>query len=138
MKQLMSTVGYRKSDCYLLFRWWCSRLSLLIIPCLVLRCPALNAPPNGRLHDYSCGNIYGSVCRIECNTGFILIGSNVRICNKRNDNEMYWTGSTTRCESKRFIIIMLEKKFLLRMEWPGYKTCIPLYTSLTNRLFARV
>lgn len=112
MKQLMSTVGYRKIDCYLFFRWWCSRLSSVIIPCLVLRCPVLYAPPNGRLHDYSCGHIYGSVCRIECNTGFILKGSNVRKCDKRNDNEMYWTGNTTRCESKRFIIIMLEKKIL--------------------------
>ncbi|XP_020621701.1 sushi repeat-containing protein SRPX-like [Orbicella faveolata] len=64
----------------------------------VLRCPVLYAPPNGKLHNYSCGNVYGSVCRIECNTGFTLKGSSVRKCDKRNNNEVYWTGTPTRCQ----------------------------------------
>lgn len=64
----------------------------------VLRCPVLYAPPDGKLLDYSCGNVYGSVCRIECNTGFTLKGSNKRQCQKKNSNDMYWTGTPTRCE----------------------------------------
>lgn len=67
----------------------------------VLRCPVLYAPPNGKLHDYSCGNMYGSVCRIECNTGFTLKGSKLRKCDKRNNHEVYWTGAPTICQSKR-------------------------------------
>ena len=118
LKQFMYTVGYnynRKCDYYLLCRWWCSCFASLIVPCLVLRCPVLYAPPNGKLHDYSCGNIYGSVCRIECNIGFTLKGSNLRKCDKRDNHEVYWTGAPTICQSKKLILRTVALPLLLRI-----------------------
>ena len=65
---------------------------------IVLRCPPLYPPLNGKLVNPKCGNLYESKCYVMCDQGFTLKGEKVRKC-ERNGNNMYWTGNP-KCEGK--------------------------------------
>lgn len=67
----------------------------------VLRCPFFIPPENGRLISGVCGNVFGSVCRLQCNKGYILKGSIARTCDKvLGTNEVRWAGTASVCEGK--------------------------------------
>ncbi|PFX23098.1 sushi, von Willebrand factor type A, EGF and pentraxin domain-containing protein 1-like isoform X2 [Stylophora pistillata] len=66
----------------------------------VLRCPVLFIPANGRLENTACGNLYGSTCRLTCNKGYEIKGSEERKCDKKTGTSvLHWTGNDTYCEA---------------------------------------
>ncbi|XP_068689881.1 uncharacterized protein [Montipora foliosa] len=66
----------------------------------VLRCQVLSPPANGKLEYGVCGNVFGRVCRMQCNKGYELKGSVARTCDKvPGTDQVHWTGNTTYCEA---------------------------------------
>ena len=74
---------------------------LRLVSLLVLRCQVLSPPANGKLESGMCGNVFGRVCRMQCNRGYELKGSVARTCDKvPGTDQVHWTGSATYCEGK--------------------------------------
>ncbi|XP_067016174.1 uncharacterized protein [Acropora muricata] len=66
----------------------------------VLRCQELLPPANGKLESGVCGNMFGRVCRLQCNKGYELKGSVVRTCDRiSGTDQVHWTGNATYCEA---------------------------------------
>ncbi|XP_067049064.1 sushi-repeat-containing protein SRPX-like [Acropora muricata] len=68
----------------------------------VLRCQVLSPPANGKLESGVCGNVFGRVCRMQCNRGYQLKGSVARKCDRvpGTSQEVRWTGNATYCEGE--------------------------------------
>ena len=68
---------------------------------LVLRCQVLSPPANGKLESGVCSNVFGRVCRMQCNRGYELKGSVARTCDKvPGTDQVHWTGNATYCEGE--------------------------------------
>ncbi|XP_015761109.1 PREDICTED: sushi, von Willebrand factor type A, EGF and pentraxin domain-containing protein 1-like isoform X1 [Acropora digitifera] len=66
----------------------------------VLRCQVLWPPANGKLESGVCGNVFGRVCRLQCNKGYELKGPATRTCDKvPGTHQVRWTGNATYCEA---------------------------------------
>lgn len=73
----------------------------------VLRCQTLFPPPNGFLVE-GCDNSYGSTCRMSCDDGYNLLGSEILTClHKPGHITGYWNESIPTCESERQIVCNL-------------------------------
>ena len=57
----------------------CRNIHLRIPSCLAILCGSLDAPENGNVVQAN-PPVVGSVATYTCNSGFILIGSSVRVC----------------------------------------------------------
>ena len=61
----------------------------------------LSPPTNGKLQSGVCGNVFGSVCRMQCNKGYEMKGSVARTCDKvPGKDQVHWTGNATYCEGE--------------------------------------
>ena len=66
----------------------------------VLRCQILFPPANGLLVG-DCDNSYGSTCRITCDDGYNLLGSESLTCLKKAGHLIgEWNESVPTCKSK--------------------------------------
>ncbi|XP_067016111.1 uncharacterized protein [Acropora muricata] len=67
----------------------------------VLRCQEMLPPANGKLESGGCGNMFGRVCRLQCNKGYELRGSIARTCDRISGttDHVHWTGNATYCEA---------------------------------------
>lgn len=93
---LVSTLDWEKQSLWAFF------LLALFLLLLVLRCPVLLAPANGRLENAACGNLFGSTCRLTCNKGYEIKGTEERKCEKKpGTNTVHWTGNGTHCEGRK-------------------------------------
>ncbi|XP_062252348.1 P-selectin isoform X3 [Platichthys flesus] len=69
--------------------------------CTVVQCNSLDVPPHasiqcqGPLGEYS----YGSICTVQCEEGFELIGTNKTKCSSQGD----WSHALPLCQAKRCI-----------------------------------
>ncbi|KAI5090354.1 P-selectin [Silurus meridionalis] len=65
--------------------------------CEVVKCSDLNSAPYGsmRCTDPLEKYAYGSICRFECDVGFLLTGSNQTLCNSQGK----WTHSLPVCQA---------------------------------------
>lgn len=73
-----------------------------LICLIVLRCQVLSPPADGKLESGVCANVYGSICRMQCNKGYELNGSVARTCDKiAGTNQVHWTGNSTSCRGKK-------------------------------------
>ena len=72
-------------------------LLISICICLDIQCDNLSIPANGNISSCSSGRIgigyKGDTCSFTCNTGFELIGSDVRMCH----SDGVWNGTDTMC-----------------------------------------
>ena len=57
-------------------------------------CPPLSAPANGTLN--LTGTTFGSLAEYSCDLGFVLAGTEVRMCQASGA----WSGAPARCESE--------------------------------------
>ena len=64
---------------------------------LVIRCDPLEAPRRGNI-ECSNDNVYQSVCRHSCNTGYTLLGSEIQECRQNGK----WSNSMPNCRSKKY------------------------------------
>ncbi|XP_070536067.1 uncharacterized protein [Ptychodera flava] len=46
----------------------------------VVECPQLSAPVNGAIESQSCLNMYGTVAKLKCHTGYTLVGDDELYC----------------------------------------------------------
>ncbi|XP_036971608.1 P-selectin isoform X3 [Acanthopagrus latus] len=69
--------------------------------CTVVKCDSLKAPPHASLqcHDPLGAHSYGSICTMQCEEGFDLIGTNMTKCSSRGS----WTHALPSCQAKRCI-----------------------------------
>ena len=59
--------------------------------CEILLCEALQNPENGSV-VLPCGREYGTICNIECSTGFYTTAeAPVQICNVTGKDKVEWT-----------------------------------------------
>ncbi|XP_030288253.1 P-selectin [Sparus aurata] len=71
--------------------------------CTVVQCDSLKAPPHASLqcHDPLGAHSYGSICTVQCEEGFDLIGTNMTNCSSQGS----WTHALPSCQAKRCIPI---------------------------------
>ncbi|KAH7952802.1 hypothetical protein HPB49_001344 [Dermacentor silvarum] len=62
--------------------------------CDKVRCPALRAPPNGKLQCYSNTFEFGTTCVVTCSVGHNLVGNPNLTCSINGT----WTGQLPRCD----------------------------------------
>ena len=95
---------------------WLSNMSCLLNYYTVLRCQILHHPLNGFLVG-DCDNSYGSTCRMSCNAGYNLLGSeNLTCLNKPGHITGYWDKPVPVCKSNYFL------------------NCVPKITYLCSKL----
>lgn len=67
---------------------------------IVLRCQMLFPPLNGFVEG-ECDNTYGSTCKMMCNDGYNLLGSDILTCLKKPGHITgYWDNPVPVCKSK--------------------------------------
>ena len=68
----------------------------------IVSCENLTQPENGMI-KCSLGEdaviSYGDVCNFTCDTGYILVGSESRIC----QNDGFWSGNQTYCSRGTYV-----------------------------------
>ena len=59
------------------------------------------APPQNGAFVGTCNSVYESVCRIECNEGYELLGSEERECIVSEYGLMDWSGIASQCAGEK-------------------------------------
>ncbi|KAL1443018.1 hypothetical protein MTO96_000915 [Rhipicephalus appendiculatus] len=67
------------------------------VPCIEIRCPVLNAPPNGNLNCSSNTFEIGTTCVVGCSVGHNLVGNPSVTCATNGT----WTGQLPMCQEVR-------------------------------------
>ena len=65
------------------------------VTCDILHCDNLTDEIENSVLTNSCGSEFGSVCRIECNTGYRAVGNDTFTCASVNDT-VEWRNSVNR------------------------------------------
>lgn len=85
---------------FLNYRKDCFNMKCFLFCFTVLRCQILFPPANGLLVG-DCDNSYGSTCRITCDDGYNLLGSESLTCLKKAGHLIgEWNESVPTCKSK--------------------------------------
>ena len=79
---------------------WNNTVILLFLSHIVRSCEKLAPPQNGAFVG-TCNSVYGSVCRIECNEGYELSGSEERKCIVSEYGFMDWSGIASQCVGEK-------------------------------------
>ena len=103
------------------------------LPLTVVDCGTLTNPVNGQV-NYTAGTTFGQDATYSCNTGYILVGSNARLCQATE----LWSGSPPICQSM-FIIpcmhtvveILLTSLCLIRMKVTQFFNLATYFVLLT-------
>ena len=71
------------------------------VTCDILHCDNLTDTINNSVLANDCGSEFGSVCRVECNTGYRAVGNGTFTCASTNDT-IEWrnnvSGETFQCD----------------------------------------
>lgn len=73
--------------------------SLMVVLSCVVQCSVLVNPVNGSIFCSRQLPVYEDVCNFTCNTGYELIGGNIRTCQKDGN----WSGSSPTCNRGQII-----------------------------------
>ncbi|XP_017312141.1 P-selectin isoform X1 [Ictalurus punctatus] len=86
--------------------------------CEVVRCSALNSAPHGSMHctDPLEKFAYSSICRFECDIGFLLMGSNYTYCNVQGN----WTHSLPVCQARQCPLLASPEKGWMNCSHPHF------------------
>ena len=79
---------------------WNNDVILLFLSHIVRSCEKLAPPQNGAFVG-TCNSVYESVCRIECNEGYELLGSEERKCIVSEYGLMDWSGIASQCVGEK-------------------------------------
>ena len=79
---------------------WNNNVILLFLSHIVRSCEKLVPPQNGAFVG-TCNSVYESVCRIECNEGYELSGSEERKCIVSEYGFMDWSGIASHCVGEK-------------------------------------
>ncbi|XP_073228666.1 E-selectin-like [Porites lutea] len=80
------------------------------LSCTVRSCEKLAPPQNGAFVG-TCNSVYESVCRIECNEGYELLGSEERKCIVSEYGLMDWSGIASQCVAIRCPFLFVPNAF---------------------------
>ena len=71
------------------------------VTCVILHCDDLIERIENSVLVNDCGSEFGSVCRVECNTGYRAVGNDTFTCDSVNDT-VEWrnivNGGTFQCD----------------------------------------
>ena len=88
------------------------------VTCDILHCDNLTDTINNSVLANDCGSEFGSVCRVECNTGYRAVGNDTFTCVSVNDT-VEWrnnaNGGTFHCVGKESSHIVFSYCIYLRM-----------------------
>ena len=73
----------------------------------VVTCPALTNPDNGMVNVLN--NNFGTVANYTCNTGYMLTGDVIRVCEVNGD----WSGTAPTCDSTLNYMALLHDPILI-------------------------
>ena len=79
---------------------WNNNVILRFLSHIVRLCEKL-APPQNDAFVGTCNSVYESVCRIECNKGYELLGREQRKCIVSDIDIMDWSGIHSCCEGEK-------------------------------------
>ena len=72
-----------------------------MITCDILHCDNLTDGIENSVLANDCSSEFGSVCRVECNTGYKAVGNDTFTCVSMNDTAVEWrnnvNGGTFQC-----------------------------------------
>ena len=76
--------------------------------CDILHCDNLTDTIENSVLANDCGSEFGSVCRVECNTGYRAVGNDTFTCVSVNDT-VEWKNNGVQCDigSIRFLVCAL-------------------------------